>query len=111
MQAASPEDPAVSQVLAQAGAGYQCLIMEVTPGGEFHRVACPAPALFQCAIFCLDISKQKDCCLCHRQRRALWIPVAWQWLLQDASEMHRSSFDVFYLRSVLPVQQQDDHML
>ena len=76
MKAASPEDPAVSHVLAQAGAGNQCLIMEVTPGGESHHVACPAPALFQpgCVVSsagCLDNSKQKDCCLYHRQRHRL----------------------------------------
>ena len=50
MQAASPEDPAVSQVLARAGAGNECLIMEITPGSEFHHVA--RLALLQCAVSC-----------------------------------------------------------
>ena len=96
MQAASPEDPAVSQVLARAGAGNQCLIMDITPGGEFKSsgpITRPAPLLLPVCSLRLDISKQMRCCLCHRQQCASWIPVAWRWLLQVASNMHRTGVE------------------
>ena len=71
MKAASPEDPAVSE-LAQAGPGNQCLITEMSQGGEltpsWHDAARPAPALFQPAAPCLQTPNQKGgCCLSHWQ--------------------------------------------
>ncbi|CAK0731673.1 hypothetical protein CVIRNUC_000027 [Coccomyxa viridis] len=36
VKTASPEEPAVLQALAQAGAGNECLIVEITPGGTLQ---------------------------------------------------------------------------
>ena len=70
MQAASPEDPAVSQVLARAGAGNQCLIMEITPGGEFTPRRAPGASAPPVRGLLLARSIQKAGCLYCWQQHA-----------------------------------------
>lgn len=55
MKTASPEEPAVLQALAQAGAGNECLIVEITPGGAFTSCCAPgASTLPVCSLLLAD---------------------------------------------------------